>query len=157
MPIMLNLENRKVTIFGGGKIALKKTFKLLEYGASLKIVSKEFHKEFENIKGDLNLISDVIEKDNTSFEKYFENSSLIIAATDSKEINDNIERIAKKRELMFNRVDSGIDSDFFIPGIVRKEGVEIGISTGGRDPHLTKVITNNIEVFLEKLLYELGE
>ena len=39
-PIFLELQNRRVIVIGGGKVAIRKAQVLLEYGARLVVVSK---------------------------------------------------------------------------------------------------------------------
>ena len=38
-PMMLNIENKKCLIVGGGDIAYRKILELIEYGASITLVS----------------------------------------------------------------------------------------------------------------------
>ena len=38
-PLFINLENKKVLVIGGGKVALKKIKKVLEYGADVTVVT----------------------------------------------------------------------------------------------------------------------
>ena len=40
-PLFVNLENKKVLVIGGGKIAYKKITKILEYSANVTIVTEK--------------------------------------------------------------------------------------------------------------------
>lgn len=41
-PINLNIENMKITIIGGGKVAYRKATNFLDFGKKVTVVSKEF-------------------------------------------------------------------------------------------------------------------
>ena len=47
-PIILN-TNKEILIIGGGNVALRKTKKLLEFTENIRVVSSEFHNDFENL------------------------------------------------------------------------------------------------------------
>ncbi|NOZ58909.1 MAG: NAD(P)-dependent oxidoreductase, partial [Euryarchaeota archaeon] len=38
LPVMLNLENRRVVVFGGGRVAERRVAKLLRAGARVRVV-----------------------------------------------------------------------------------------------------------------------
>ena len=46
-PIILN-TNKEILIIGGGNVALRKQ-KLLEFTENIRVVSSEFHNDFENL------------------------------------------------------------------------------------------------------------
>ena len=53
-PLFINLENKKVLVIGGGKVALKKIKKVLEYGADVTVVTDNIKEqsilELKNLK-----------------------------------------------------------------------------------------------------------
>ena len=57
-PVFLNIENKKCLVIGGGKVALRKINKLLEYKASITVISKNIKIKLLN---DKNL--EIIEKE----------------------------------------------------------------------------------------------
>jgi len=93
-PIFIDINKKPVTIFGGGEIALRKAILLVKANPSLTIISKDFSKDFQ----------DFIKKNGLSFEnKSFDpsdikNQTLIVAATNDKEINKMISRISQKED-----------------------------------------------------------
>lgn len=48
-PIMINLQNKKIVVIGGGKIAYSKVKTLIKYNPKIKVISKELDKRFEEL------------------------------------------------------------------------------------------------------------
>ncbi len=69
-PLFINLENKKVLVIGGGKVASKKIEKIVESGADITIVAENIKEEkllqLENIKIENNK---KIENDKDKIEK----------------------------------------------------------------------------------------
>ena len=59
-PINLNIENMKITIIGGGKVAYRKATNFLDFGKKVTVVSKEFVDEFKMIENEIEIIHDEI-------------------------------------------------------------------------------------------------
>ena len=84
-PLFINLENKKVLVIGGGKIAAKKIRKILGYGADITVVTEDVAEkgllQLENIKIESNR---KIENDKSEIEKLVKGYFLVIAATDNE-------------------------------------------------------------------------
>ena len=83
-PINLNIENMKITIIGGGKVAYRKATNFLDFGKKVTVVSKEFVDEFKMIENEIEIIYDEYDK------KYIKDSFVVVAATNNKDINHKI-------------------------------------------------------------------
>ena len=66
-PINLDIENIKITIIGGGKVAYRKATNFLDFGKKVTVISKEFVCEFDEIKDKIEMICDEYK------EKYIDN------------------------------------------------------------------------------------
>lgn len=129
-PIMLNINGRKCTVIGGGKVAERKVKILLKYGADITAVSPIFKNGFPNVKR--------LEKE-YSFND-IENSFLVIAATDNKEVNQTIYRDAKEHNILVSLSDDMEHSDFILPSSKKCGNITISVSTNGKSPALAKKI-----------------
>lgn len=154
-PIVLNLENKVAVVFGGGKVAERRIVKLLEGGAEVKVISKEFTKTLEKLKNpNLELISEEL-KDIT---KFIETADVVLIATNDKDLNDRIERECKKCKKMTNRADKV--SDFIIPATIKIGDALISVSTKGKSPAVSKLIKKRIKKVVtqeDMILIELQE
>lgn len=142
-PIMVNLKNKKVVIIGGGKIGYRKAKTLLEFGGQVIIISVDFIEEFYRLKEDykenISIIKDRYKKE------YIENAFMVIAATCSREVNNQVSIDAEKLDILCNVVDRQIDSSFISQCIVNKEGLVVSTSTMGKFPYLSKKVKRDIQ------------
>ena len=87
-PLFVNLENKKVLVIGGGKIAYKKITKILEYSANVTIVAEKIEEEkllqLENVK----IVDNKrIENDKDIIGELVKDYFLVIAATNDEKLN----------------------------------------------------------------------
>jgi precorrin-2 dehydrogenase/sirohydrochlorin ferrochelatase len=138
-PAFLNLKGKKVIVIGGGKVAERKAFALLRIGADMTIISPEITKRIdeEKLKGRIKHVSRQYKKGDS--KKAF----LIIAATDSYEIN---KKIAQDAPCLLNVVDSPSLCNFIVPSVIRRGPLTIAISTSGISPALSKSIRRELEM-----------
>ena len=97
-PINLEIKDMKITIIGGGDVAYRKCKNFLEFGKSVRVISPEFIDSFELIKNNVELVYDVYK------EEYIKDSFIVVAATNNKEINKNIELNTSEAYLTGNLV-----------------------------------------------------
>ena len=91
-PVFLNLKGKRCIVVGGGRVAERKALSLLESGADITVISpevtkrlrKESVKRLNRAKGSSGKIRHIPRKYKKGDLK---NAFLVIAATDSNEIN----------------------------------------------------------------------
>lgn len=142
-PMMIDINDKDIVVVGGGEVAYRKSVKLLEFGANIKILSPVKIDKFLELKDiykdKLNFIYDVYEK------RYVEKAFLVIAATSSKEVNEQISKDCKDLKILANIVDSKENSDFITTSIINNDNLVISISTMGSFPYLSKKIRIDME------------
>jgi nitrate/nitrite transport system substrate-binding protein len=74
-----------------------------------------------------------------------EGCALSIAATDRAEVNAQVAAAARRRGIWVNVVDTPAACDFIAPAVVRRDELQIAISTGGNSPTLAKRLRNGLE------------
>jgi precorrin-2 dehydrogenase/sirohydrochlorin ferrochelatase len=72
-------------------------------------------------------------------------SLLVIAATDSRDVNTSIGRLCKKRNILVNVVTPPDESSFIVPSVVERGELLIAVSTSGMSPALSKKIRQELE------------
>ena len=159
-PLMIDFTNRKVVIFGGGKIGTRKASILSKY-ADTTVISNEFSQKLtklshirsncviENfnlnltlIHKDLNLLSDA------DILNFISDAFLVIPTTSNIKLNDRIIKIANKNEILINHVNN--IGNITIPSVIDKKGISIGISTHGQSPIFTKYLRKKLEDVISK-------
>ena len=151
-PLFINLENKKVLVIGGGKVAAKKIEKILEYGADITVVTENVMEEkllkLENIKIQNN---QKIENDKAKIEKLVKGYFLVIAATDNEELNENIANVCDSNGMLINNVSSKVKMNAMFGGIVKNSEFQIAISTSGKNCKRSRAMKSEIQKVLDKI------
>jgi precorrin-2 dehydrogenase/sirohydrochlorin ferrochelatase len=137
-PAFLNLEGKKAVVIGGGKVAERKVLTLIRAGAKVTVVSPALTKRLlkEKEAKRIRHISRVYRKGD------LEGSFLVIAATDSPEVN---KKVAGDAPGLLNVVDVPSECNFIAPSVVQRGPLVFAISTGGTSPALAKTIRKEVE------------
>jgi len=137
-PVFLNLKNKRCIVIGGGKISERKVLSLLNSGANVTIISPELTKRLkkEIPNGKIKHISRNYQKGD------LKNAFLVIAATDSNEIN---KRVSADAPNLVNVVDVPALCNFIVPSVVKRGPLTIAISTSGVSPSMAKAIRKELE------------
>ena len=151
-PLFINLENKKILVIGGGKVAAKKIEKILEYGADITVVTENVVEEkllkLENVKIENN---QKIENDKAKIEKLVKGYFLVIAATDDEELNENIANVCDSNGILINNVSSKIKMNAMFGGIVKNSEFQIAISTSGKNCKRSRAMKSEIQKVLDKI------
>ncbi|WP_175989383.1 bifunctional precorrin-2 dehydrogenase/sirohydrochlorin ferrochelatase [Bacillus sp. Marseille-Q1617] len=153
LPLMVEMKERRVTVAGGGRIALRKLLVFLEHGAEVTVVSPQ---AVEGIR-ELAVRKEIQWKQKTVEKADLEDAWFIIAATDQKKINEWIKRQASPYQLV-SLVDQGENSDFQMTSFMQKGYLTISVSTNGASPYLAKKLCSQFmeqsdDLFIESLSY----
>jgi precorrin-2 dehydrogenase/sirohydrochlorin ferrochelatase len=70
---------------------------------------------------------------------------LVIAATSSQALHEDIYRQARQAGILCNSVDEPERCDFFYPAVVRRGPLQIAVSTSGRAPALAQRLRRDLE------------
>ena len=151
-PLFVNLENKKVLVIGGGKIAYKKITKILEYSANVTIVAEKIEEEkllqLENVK----IVDNKrIENDKDTIEELVKDYFLVIAATNDEELNENIAKICDSRGILINNISSKTEMNAMFGGIVKNDEFQIAVSTGGKNCRRSRAMKSEIQKILDKI------
>ncbi|MER0281894.1 bifunctional precorrin-2 dehydrogenase/sirohydrochlorin ferrochelatase [Clostridioides difficile] len=138
-PINLKLDDLDVVIIGGGEVAYRKCKNFLNFNKSVTIVSKQLLNKFYDLEGDIKIIKDDYR------EKYIKNASVIIAATNNRELNMEIGLYCRAENKLVNVVDNVEVSNFTVPSYIKRGDLLISISTGGKSPSLSSKIKKELE------------
>ena len=140
-PVFLKLTNKECLVIGGGEVAFRKAKSLLEADALITVISPELIDKF----------NDLIENKKIKYinRKYIagdlKNYYLVIAATNSTEVNKKIYNEALKEKVIINCADDPENSDFYVPSVAQQGDLQIAISTSGKSPLFLKKTREALE------------
>lgn len=138
-PINLKIDDMKIVIIGGGNVAYRKCKNFLAFNKKVTVVSKEFIEEFNYIKEDIEVIIDSYN------EKYIKDVFVVVAATNSKDINRKIGIYCREHGKLVNVVDDSDLSNYTVPSFVKRGDLLLSVSTGGNSPSLSSKIRKELE------------
>lgn len=138
-PVVLNIAGMPVAVVGGGKVAARKTEKLLAAGARVTVISPEL---------DAKLAVWAEQGRVTWRAKQFapediQDARLVIAATADPDVNMAV-YLALKPHQWINMVDRPDLSHFTVPATLRRGSLTISVSTGGASPELARRLTGEL-------------
>jgi uroporphyrin-III C-methyltransferase len=150
LPIFLKLEGRRCLLVGAGTVALDKIGSLLKTGLILRVVAPEARTEVRQFaaEGKLEWVQRRFEPSD------LDGNLMVIAATDSPDVNAAVYRGAVERGILCNSVDDIPNCDFFFGSVVSRGALQIAISTGGESPAVAQRLRSEID---EQLPEDLGE
>lgn len=140
-PIFLDLRGKLCVIVGGGRVAERKTRKLLEAGARVRVVSPELTAGLLRLKRQ----GKILHCEGRFQARDLGNAHLAIAATDDRELNARIYQLCEKRRIWVNGVDDPVHSSFIFPAVVKKGDLILAISTSGKSPAMARVLRKKLE------------
>lgn len=148
LPLFIDLSDRKVVIFGGGSVGLRKASLFTEYAHTI-VFSADFVPELKNLEASsaVELVSmDLLSISDEELEELVTDAFLVIPATNMAGLNDRITEFARRSGTLVNRVDMA--DDVVIPSVIKRGGLTIGISTLGSSPAVSKYTRRKIENFI---------
>ncbi len=137
-PIFLELRGRRAVVVGGGAVAVRKAESLLEAEARLVVVAYRPSDAIIDLctRHGAELIRSKYSKE------YVAQAVIVIAATNDRNVNEQVYRDCQELEILCNVVDEPRLCDFFVPAVVRRGDLQIAIGTDGNCPayagHLRK-------------------
>ncbi|MEM8562498.1 MAG: siroheme synthase CysG [Pseudomonadota bacterium] len=144
LPINLRIRGARVVLVGGGTVGTRKARLLLKAGADLVVVTPTITSELEALLSESNGIWLQQEYDSAVLAE----AVLVVAATPTQMVNEQVYRDATRRQLPVNVVDSPGLCTFIFPAIVEREALTIAISSGGNGPVLVRALRRKIEAMV---------
>ncbi len=126
-PLFLNLENKNVLVVGSGKIASRRIKSLLSCRCNITVVSTGTLDE--DIKRQVEFI------ENHFCKEYLENQFIVLATTNDKDLNREIYKLCKERNVLVNVCDDRSLCDFYFPAIFENEDIIGGVTSKNGNAH----------------------
>ena len=151
-PVSLILADRLCVVVGAGEVAGRKVAGLLDAGARVRVVAARIGPAIGQLRdGGV----DYVQADYDASQ--LEGACVVIAATDSREVNGRVSRDARERGCLVNVADDPELCDFIVPAITRRGDVSIAVQTGGASPALARNLLRKITAVLPERLGEFVE
>jgi precorrin-2 dehydrogenase/sirohydrochlorin ferrochelatase len=145
LPLLIDMSDKKVVIFGSGSVGERKANLFSEY-AKVTVVSRSFYDIFYELedKYSIQLIkADARKLTDDEINDVIRDAFLVIPATNDRNINERIVKLSKSFGILTNEVDA--IGDVTVPAVVKRGGLTISISTAGSSPAFSRFTRRQVE------------
>ncbi len=184
-PFFEDIEGKIFLIAGGGRVAERKARVLLGFGADVLVIAPQIAMEGKRLKYCPYMAADVgwgepvsrnlgekerqrlREEVHTArgvcvLEKEIAREDVllgdyVIAATDSREVNEAVAAACQKKGIPVNVVDEPALCTFFFPSVIKRGPLTVGITTGGSSPSASRFLRERMEALLPQETEEILE
>lgn len=144
LPLFHRLQGELCLVVGGGEIAIHKARMLAKAGANIRMVAKQLSPE----------ASEFVKQAAVSLAQRpyqasdLEGAYLVIAATDSESVNEQVAQDAKSLNMLVNVVDTPELSSFIFPSILDRSPLVIAVGSDGSAPVLVRLLRARLETMI---------
>lgn len=147
-PLFVNLEGKHVIVYGAGSIGSRRIFALLKFGCRLTVTAPEASGDVKKLSEEGRLV--------WRREPYMqgcipEDASLVLAATDSPEVNAQIGAECRKKQIPVNVSSDKSLCDFYFPGLAVHGDLVAGVTAGGADHKRAHKAAEEIRAVIKNL------
>lgn len=144
LPLFFDLKTKPCLLVGGGMVAERKAELLCRAGAHLTVVAPTMR------PGLIKLIKahngEAVEAEYDQL--LLDGKTLVVAATDNGELNQQVQQDATALGMPVNVVDQPALCSFIFPAIVDRSPLMIAISSGGSAPVLARLVRARLEALI---------
>ena len=137
-PFFHELDNKNITIIGGGNIALEKIERLAGLGADITVIAPEIKDEIFDFPKVTCIIKRYAPED-------LSGADFVISATGDEKIDIEVFEKCRAQKTPVNVVDVKDKCDFIFPSVIRKKNLVIGVSSSGASPQVAITLRKEIE------------
>ena len=151
--MQVDLKDKPCLVVGGGGIGLHKTRHLIASGASVRVVSSSFHKEFDALAVESAMLRKFEDAD-------IQGMFLVHAATSAPQVNHHIGELCAKQGIWCCVADDTSKGSFGLPAILDIGALRVAVSTNGLSPaygaRLRREIAEIVPDYIDEFLAYLG-
>jgi uroporphyrin-III C-methyltransferase/precorrin-2 dehydrogenase/sirohydrochlorin ferrochelatase len=138
-PLFLKLAGRRVVLVGGGRVAASRLRLLLGTGARVLVVAPDVHPE---------IAASGAEVARRPFAASDLDGAWLAVAAAVPPVNREVPVAAEARRIFVNTVDDPEQASAYAAGVLRRGGVTVAVSTGGRAPALAGLLREALDAVL---------
>lgn len=145
-PLFVDLSEKDILVAGGGTIATRRVESLLEFAGNITVTAPEATGRIMQLSREnkIHWLKDTYHKE------MLDNADLVLAATDDHECNSRIVDDCRKQNIPVNTCHQKDMCDFYFPGIIRRENLVMGFTSGGQNHQKIKEIREKVEQILDQ-------
>jgi len=136
MPICLNVENSKIVVVGGGKIAEQKLRTILQYTRNIIVCAPDISTAIRDLE--LEFLQKAYD------QEMLDGAAIVYACTNNRSLNRQIASDAKRQGILACAVDDPEFCEFISPAIYKKGHMSVAVSSNAKDVKRSRRWRNRI-------------
>ncbi len=140
-PFMVDIEDKKCLVAGGGRIAFQKASVLAGFGVDILIIAETICPELQELAGVTCCRRQFADTD-------IEGMDFVVAATDNPELNRRIAGLCHEENIPVNAVDDKEACSFIFPALIQNEDLLVAVSTGGSSPAAAAYVKKRLKEYI---------
>jgi precorrin-2 dehydrogenase/sirohydrochlorin ferrochelatase len=148
----IKLDGKTVMVIGGGTEAYRKLQSMLDSGAKIWVISRDFCEEIQKLGAEkkVTLLKTGIKDAQAFVDSLSPKPYILLAATNDSALNSGLVKAAKYYNCLVYAVDNPQISDFILPAVAHVGDVKIAVSTSGKSPAMARALRERIEGMVTK-------
>lgn len=149
-PLFMDISRRRLFFIGGGSIAARRIQGLSEFVARITVIAPEVCEEILKLSYlEENEIEIIYENYDVKWlQDANRNRDIVFACTNDVTLNHTIYQDCKRLGILVNNCSDKEECDFYFPGIIKRDNIVIGVSSGGKAHKKVKQTREKIEELL---------
>ena len=143
-PVFLDANFINALIVGGGEVAARKIELLLKSTTNITVMSEKLCPTVQRLIKEHQLTWLAHPYQNG----HMENRTLVIAATDNAQVNQQVQQEAEQQKLLVNVVDQPELCSYITPAIIDRTPMLVAMSSSGSAPILLRMLREQIELMM---------
>lgn len=146
-PVFVDLSEKRILVVGAGKIASRRIRTLIDFAGTITVIAPEvstditaLSEEYENLQ----IVKRCYEPQD------LQNADIVIVATKNADLNNEIGRACKEKEIPVNTSHDKSMCDFYFPGLIKKDNIVIGVTSSGTDHAKAREITEDLRAYIDQ-------
>ena len=150
-PMMIDLNEKKILVIGGGREGENKVEILHGFHARITLIARDATEKAARLS------ASYLQRDFEDSDLDAEDFLLVVAATDDRKLNARISRLARDRGIPVNIVDDMELCTFIFPAIIKDGDVVCSVSSSGKSPFVAQYIKELITKVLPAGIGEIND
>jgi precorrin-2 dehydrogenase / sirohydrochlorin ferrochelatase len=145
-PFMINIQNKKIVVIGGGKIAAKRVLALLPWQPIITVISPKLDERLVALANN----GIIGHKERTFRTSDVDAAFIVIAATNNKTVNRVVKDSCAINQL-YNIADDPQGSSFHFPAMYTHQDITVAVATNGLSPTLATHLRDEFATTIDDL------
>ena len=147
-PMFVDISTKRILVIGGGKIAARRVRTLLKFAEHIEVTAPEICDEMKDIlkEEEKKEVPQAVWSSRKVLEEDLKDTSDFLNGADIV-LNQKIVSACRMRKILVNTADDKSLCDFFFPAVTEKDGVVIGMNSGGKSPKTVRKVREYLEKY----------